>query len=207
MAGRIFDPNNAVFRPMGKLVDILVLSILWTVCSLPVVTLGAATAALYDAAVRGIRWEENGIYARFFATFKANLRVGIPAAVLAELAALLLIGGQRLFHVYAMPDSISGVLYYAYLAVLVVILGAAGYLFPTLSRFEFKVGGLFANCLRLAIAHLPTTLALGVVLTASVWVCLRFLILPLFVVPCAAALISSLLLERIFRPYLDQEKE
>ena len=50
MARRAFDPENAVWRPLGFLGDIVTLSLLWALCSLPVVTIGSASCALYDAA-------------------------------------------------------------------------------------------------------------------------------------------------------------
>lgn len=43
--------NNPFFRAMSLLADVVVLSVLWIVCSLPVVTAGAATLALFPAAL------------------------------------------------------------------------------------------------------------------------------------------------------------
>lgn len=42
---QFFDYNNNVFRVLGGLADCLILGALWIVCSIPVVTMGAATAA------------------------------------------------------------------------------------------------------------------------------------------------------------------
>ena len=36
----------------------MALSVLWLLCSLPVLTLGAATTALYDSVVRCIRYKQ-----------------------------------------------------------------------------------------------------------------------------------------------------
>ena len=52
MFGRIFNPENAFFRTADKLADLVMLSLMWALCSIPLVTLGPATAALYDAAVK-----------------------------------------------------------------------------------------------------------------------------------------------------------
>ena len=43
----IFNPENSIWRVTGKLVDLMILSVFWLACSLPVVTLGPASAALY----------------------------------------------------------------------------------------------------------------------------------------------------------------
>lgn len=73
----------------------MILSLFWLACSLPVVTIGAASAALYDAPVHGIRREEAGCYRRFFRTFRRELKTAVPAWLLWGAAAIaLLLGGQ-----------------------------------------------------------------------------------------------------------------
>ena len=43
----IFDPENGFFRTLSRMVDVVGLSLLWVVLSLPLVTFGPACAALY----------------------------------------------------------------------------------------------------------------------------------------------------------------
>ena len=43
----LFNPESFLWKPFGYIGDLVVLSLLW-VCSIPVVTLGASSAALYD---------------------------------------------------------------------------------------------------------------------------------------------------------------
>ena len=77
--GNLFRPDAFLWRWCSRLLDVMVLSILWLFCSVPLATAGAASAALYDAAVHGIRRE---------------LRTAVPAALLwgAALAGLLWFG-------------------------------------------------------------------------------------------------------------------
>ena len=51
MFASIFNPENGLWRLVAKFADVLALSVLWLLCSVPLVTLGAATAALYSSAV------------------------------------------------------------------------------------------------------------------------------------------------------------
>ena len=46
MLSNIFNYDNPVWRFMGKFCDILLLNILWTLCSIPIVTIGASTTAV-----------------------------------------------------------------------------------------------------------------------------------------------------------------
>lgn len=46
MLKSFFDPNGAFARGMERVWSLIVLNVLWLVCSLPVVTMGASCAAL-----------------------------------------------------------------------------------------------------------------------------------------------------------------
>ena len=53
---KLFNSEHPLWLIFGFVGDIVVLSLLWTVCSAPILTLGAASAALYDAVVADFRW-------------------------------------------------------------------------------------------------------------------------------------------------------
>ena len=88
----------------------------------------------------------------------------------------------------------------------VFLVGSMSYYFPVLSRFTFGVGGLISVSLRLAAAHLPTTMLLGVLSLGAILLCVNF-VFPVLVVPAVGALLSSFLLERIFRPLMEGQGE
>ena len=48
---KILDPENAFFSVVSRIVDMFLLSILWVLTSLPVITAGAASTGLYYAVV------------------------------------------------------------------------------------------------------------------------------------------------------------
>lgn len=82
MLGRVFRYQGWLWRALNTLTDILALSVLWLLCSIPVLTLGAATTALYDSVVRCIRYKQSGPYERFFRTFKNELVPGLLLTLL-----------------------------------------------------------------------------------------------------------------------------
>ena len=205
MLRNIFNPENWLFRPLGRLVDIVVLSLFWLAASVLLLPFGAASTALYDSAAHCLRKGEQGPYARFVGTLKGNLITGGIAGVIV----LALCYGLYRLHgfLYLQADTGSrgwGVLYIAFWVLLVVFNGITAYLFPLLSRFEFKVGGLFSTGIRLAMAHLPSTLLLGLWTTACIVIVAVMWLTALFV-PCLWALGASLPLERIFRPYMEAQ--
>ena len=115
---------------------------------------------------------------------------------------VLLYGLGNFLYRLALTGKAGVVLYYAYLLLLLLPIGMISYLFPVLSRFTFGAGGLIGTCWKLALNHLPSTLLLGLLTAAAAWACLSFWI-PVLVLPAVAALLASLPLERIFRPYLE----
>lgn len=52
-----FNYDNPVWRFIGKLGDLILLNILWIVCSIPVFTIGASTTAVYYVTLKLARDE------------------------------------------------------------------------------------------------------------------------------------------------------
>ena len=204
--GGLFNAESFIWKPFGYFADILILSLLWLLCSLPAITLGAATTALYDSVAHGFRYGEKQVYGRFFRTFKAELFGSIPSALLW----LLVVGGcywlLKRFVGTAGPADISVVAAAAGLMLLIVITGMGCWVFPVLSRFTFGFVGLNITALKLAFAHLPSTLLMSVSLWFCIALCVRFLV-PVFVLPALLMLFWSLFTERVFRKYMPGQSE
>lgn len=204
--GRIFNPDNGFFRITGKLVDMVLLSILWAACSLPVFTIGPASAALYYAGEKCLLRGESRPYQKFFHSFRQNFKVGALTTLVVLAVAFGLLCLHNLLWLYALAGPGGYVIYVAFCVVMLLPIGIVCYLFPVLSRFTFGVGGLLKTCGKLAIAHLPSTVLLAVLLSAAVWACVRFW-LPVVILPAVLVMLGAQLLERIFKPYLPPEPE
>lgn len=206
MLNRIFDPNNFVFRPLGKLVDIVTFSLMWVLGSLTVLLYGPSTTALYDAMAHCLSRGTQGGYGRYAQSLKANFKVACPAGVLKLALYWALIQGYNWFCTRAAQGGGKYAAYITYCVFLIVLGGVLAYLFPVLSRFEFRLGGLLANALKLAMAHPFTTLLLGLLTNLCVTVCFRFWPLALLL-PYVWARLACLLLERVFRPFMETPTE
>ena len=199
--GKLFHPDAFLWRWCSRILDIMVLSLFWLVCSLPLVTAGAASAALYDAAVHGIRQDEAGIYARFFRTFRRELRTAVPAALLwgAALAGLLWFG-RLIGTVIQEPGPVLAAAA-VFAALLAFVLGVVSWMFPLLSRFEFSFAALNRTAVQFWIAHLPSSVLLALLLAGNAWICFRFLF-PICFLPCTGTLLASVLVERAFQKHM-----
>ena len=196
----LFNPDNWLWQPFSAVADVLILSCLWLICCIPILTAGAATAALYDCCARCIRGGEREMFSRFFRTFRREL---VQGGLSFLLWAAILGGGLMLIRTYtsnAAGTDVNVALAYAMVALLAMLVGIFGWVFPVQSRFTFTFSGLQVTALRLAIAHLPRTLALTAVVLAAGWICLR-LMLPVMVVPAVAGVLSTYILEPVFQMY------
>ena len=206
MFRNLFRPDSGLMITMTQLTDTIFLSLFWILGCLPVVTIGASCAALYDAAYRGLRQGDKHSWQRFWRVFRDNWKAGLVPTVLFLILLSLLVKGLILVWNGAALGRISWMLFSAAGLLGVLALGILSLLFPMLSRFENTLGRLLKNTVLLGLAHLPRTLALGIVNGGAIYLCARFVI-PLFFLPALAALMGSLFVEPMFRPFMPPEAE
>lgn len=164
----IFQPDNLFSEVMTKIFDILLLNFLWLVCSLPVVTFGASTTALYYMMMKLVRDEESGIVKGFFKAFRENFRQAFAVTGLfLVFAAVLAVD----FHVLGqMGTGSASVMYGGCCALLVFGTAVFGYAFPLLAKFDNTVKNTLFNGAKIAATHLPCTAVMVVINAAPlVW--------------------------------------
>lgn len=204
----IFDPQNVFWRTLAFLCDFVGLSLCWLLCALPVVTVGAAACALYDGVYHGLRRkDEERVYARFFSTFRREVKTGVLATLPFLLLGVLYAVFWRVAFLVAVGGSdFAGALVYAYqlLFFLPVMIWAVA--MAALSRFTFRAGALLGTACGLVFTHFPPALAVGVLLAAGLRLMSWWPVSCLFA-PALAAYLCSFPMERIFAPYLPHDGE
>lgn len=188
-----FFSNEGLFaRIMNRLWDLICVSILWFFCSLPIITLGAASTAAYYTCAKVLRHHNGHIFVEFFRSFRLNFRQStvftlICAAILAVLV---------LDCVYFYSTSVF-FLYLFYLMIAMVI-GCVIYFFPMLSRFSMTVFMLFRNAAVLMFRHLFKTILLLILLLSVV---LGVYLMPwgILVFPGLGFWLSTYLMEPVLR--------
>lgn len=201
MFQKLLNPENPLMITMTQVTDCIFLSLFWLLGCIPVLTMGASFAALYDAAFRGYRQGEKHTWHRFFRVFRRNLKPGLLPSVV--FAGVFWAAARGMIFLWngAVLGQLPWMLFSAGAVVGVLLLGILSVLFPMLSRFENSFLGLLKNTVFLSLSKLPFTLALGAINAVGLYLCLRF-IFPIFFLPALLALIDSLLIEPVFKPYL-----
>lgn len=112
----------------------LSLNILWLVCSVPVITIGASTTAMYYVAMKDCRGEEVNTAKDFFKSFKQNF---IQATILwVIIAAVGSVIGYFAVQAFAMTGNFSRLAEVAAAAVLIIYFYTIIYIFPILARYD-----------------------------------------------------------------------
>lgn len=138
MSDNSYDPysKSKFYRLGDKLGDIIILSLLWLVFSLPVVTMGASSSALYFAVHKRFH-DSSATPARdFWRSFKQNVGQGIALNIV-----LLIYGLVAGFNIYFAIFGWNGMTlptWYAPIAGLLALplLCTVPYTFPYLARFK-----------------------------------------------------------------------
>lgn len=79
--GNMFNTDSGFSRFMNRIADLFILNILWIFCSLPIVTIGAATTALYSINLKILNKEEESLIKTFFKAFKENFKINNNMAI------------------------------------------------------------------------------------------------------------------------------
>ena len=129
--GKIFDMDNPVWRFMGKVTDMFLLTCIWVVFSLPVITIGASTTALFYCAMTLATNKEGYLWQDFIRTFKENFKKSTIAWLL--MLALGVFFAADLYFYYHLSGGVGTLFFWIFLIFTVVYVCAAVYIFPLLS--------------------------------------------------------------------------
>ena len=192
------EKKNPLFSFLNLLGQLILLSILWTVCCLPVITVGASTVALYYTVVKVLRRNQDSLFAAFFREFRSNFLQSLNI----NMVFLCYFGILAYFAIPRLSAAQSGADIGFYALVGLAILGALplSFVYPAISRFYHKGGALVRFLMMVIGKHLHIVLGCALLLAAGILLVLSNPAALLFV-PGVVCYVQSLLLEPVFRKY------
>ncbi len=162
----IFSFDNPVWNFIGKLTDLVLLTLLWAVTSLPVVTVGASSTALYYVTMKLAEDKEGSIIRSYFRAFKENFKQS-TVCWLIMLAIGLVLGGDFYICVRMMEYQPAKILLIVFFVLAVIYLMVLTYLFPLLARCDAGNKKIFLLAFLMPFRQFGWTV-LMLVITASV---------------------------------------
>lgn len=226
----IFNVDNAFFTLMGKVWDMICLSVVWAVLCfysfyimlilfpdesfywvLPIfiiiqaLTAGPATTALYYSVVKVVRKERGYALRSFFQSFKLNFKQGAITAVILLVAVYILYIDFQYTKALEETSTMSQVFFVGCITVSILLAAIAVFIFPILSRFTLKTFSLIKTTFLISMRHIFTTILLIIIVAVAI---LSVVILfPLILlIPSICMLLMSFLIERVFKRYMPKEE-
>lgn len=153
---KIFDIDSPVMRFLTRMADLMILNLLTIICCIPIITIGASLTSLHYVLLKMVRNEEGYIIRSFFKSFKQNFKQATIIWLFILVFIIVLIGDILIFNYSIMefPKALKVIL----LALSLLVMMIAAYVFPILSRFDNSVMNTFKNALFMSILSLPKTI-------------------------------------------------
>lgn len=199
--GNLFNMDNAFFRFMGKLFDVVALNLVFIIVCIPLVTIGPAVSALYYASVKSIRRDRSYPIKEFFKAFKRDFKQSFIVGLILVLAAVIIYVDIRFVVDFIKNDFTA--MRYVYLVIGLVISFISVYIFPLISRFSLKISGLFRLSFYLAIRHLLTTVVSLILLFGGFVLVYISAGLAMILVPVLLNLLISIMMEKVLIKCMD----
>ncbi len=195
----IFRPDGVLYSLMTKFTNLVLLSLCWLICSLPVVTIGASATALHAVCFRMHDDDDAHIARKFFGYFRSNFR----HATLVWLP-LMIVGGMLLWsnylYFFGMPQS-SDILRVILMIASAVYLICMTYVFACVARYENTPFQSIKNAVFIGLRYIVRTLIMAAItltiLFAVMWNYTTML-LGLIFVPAFLCYINCSFIKRIF---------
>ena len=199
---RFFSYESKFSQLLLKLCYACYLNLLWMICSLPIVTIGASTTALYYASLKIVRGQESYAGRMFFRSFKQNFKQATVLWLIMLGVGLFLAGdGYIVYHLRQSSTGTPAVIWTLILAVLiaaaVAYLIVLEFLFPLLASVENDNLSMLKNSFLIGTHYLFATILIFAVHFAMFFVVVAWFT-PLIVFgEGLCTLISAWLLDRI----------
>ena len=156
--GQLFSTDGIIYRFLNKTGNIILATILWLAGCIPVVTIGASTAAFYYVMVKSVRKDVGYVHSEFWRGYKMNFKKGVAATVL--LLALGTVLGLEMRMVLENNVEVSRIWYSLSGLLILLMVLVTLYLFPVMSRFDMKLSKLCTLAFVISIRYWYITAAL-----------------------------------------------
>lgn len=167
-----FDYDGHLVQILTKIMYVVATNLLFLICCIPIVTIGASATGMYAVLFRYQQGDEPDILKTFFHAFKENFRKATAAwMIMLAVIVSLALNFYVLYHMnFAMADVIRIILNF----ILLFCLAFWVFLFPSICYYENSLKGYFRFAVGISIAQLPKTVLLVLIKTGII-LCILFM--------------------------------
>lgn len=154
--GKIFNLDAPIVQAVGKVGQMMVTTLTWLICCLPILTVGASTAAMCRM-MFNLKEDKYCGFKEFFRAFRDNFRnATVLWLLLVACAAVLAVAFYLMVLVENSLLRLAALMLFCLLFFLVYIV--AVYVFPLTAYFENTVFGTIRNAIGMGLGNLRQTI-------------------------------------------------
>lgn len=205
---KIFDIDSPFSRFLSNVCDIVIVNLLFVLCSIPVITAGASLSAMNYATQCMVYDKGSGVAKNFFKGFKENFK----QSTLYFIPAALIMASLIYEYIFLVPQAgisgqFSGMLIFFLMILLVCF---SSYIFPLIVRYKNGLKDHIKNGVLLTFGKLPKTVLLFLL---NVLPLILFMAAPVAFIKSSVFWIvigfglTNRLCSRILKPVFDEIEE
>ena len=198
--------DSPVIAFLNKLTDLVLLNVLWLICSVPVITIGASTTAMYYVSITSIRSGDGYVVRRFFKSFKESFRQVTPVWLIMLICGMLFIGDLIFWN--QVQEPIGKIMLIISVVIIMLLLVIGLWIFPVFAKFTGSRRNLMKNAAAFAIGYLPYTAIVLVITAVTVYANLVSVVansIMLFIGFALLSYIQSFFFYKVFMNHIDEK--
>lgn len=197
----IFGMDSPWARGTNKLIMMLYVGVLWFICSIPIVTVGAATAAMYEVFLKAVKNQEGYVGKSFFMAFRLNMKQGIRNWISVLLAELVF--GVNIFYYGLLGGGNYKLQAVLFLILFLMIRAISAYLFAAMAKFENSSSGHIKMAFVLAGRNWGWTLVIAFIQTLFLFLIWFFVYFPILFIMGIAGYMEAVIFDHIFNRLIE----
>lgn len=198
----LFSLNSPFARGINKLVMMLYVGILWFLCSLPILTMGAATAALYEVLFQAVKDQEGYIARRFFQAFRGNLKQGLQLGIPLVLAQIVFAFDFFYYSLFWGEGYQVQTIVFAVLSLLVLALFP--FVFAAMAKFGNTASGHFRMAVTIMVRCPGWTVAVLAIQALTVFLIWFFVYFPALFIMGISGYLEAVIIDHVFQGLIDR---
>ena len=199
--------ENVVIKFLNKMTDLFVLNLLFLICSLPVITIGASLTAMYATSLRSVRYGDGYVFKTFFTAFKKSFKQATLAWLITLAAGAVLYVDYRFWSQVRM-GGIEQIMLVVSIAIIFLVFMVLVWLYPLIAKMDDTLGRQIKNAAAMAVGHfVPYTavcMALGGGSLYLAYTTPAVFFIMLLIGFSTVSYMQSFFLYKVFAKYIDE---
>ena len=159
---KLFNPDSRIMIFLSRVADLVILNILWLVCCIPVVTIGASTTAMYHVIRHWQKDSVSSIMRDFFQSFKEDFKQATPVYLILLIPTVAVVINAMLIFNPENSAAVPSYLLVIWFISALILLFISSFVYPVMAFFADSIFKTLRNAMVLALAHLPRTILISV---------------------------------------------